>query len=151
MTGLTAMLAGVSSIYGAGMLEMGITMDLGQLVADNEIVEMCKYVYGGVPVNDVTMAVEEIVAIGPGNGYLSTKSTLKGFHTLTDTKFIDRQVREAWEACGSPGFYQSCKDEAKRILAEHQVPPLPDDVAAEVRSIVDRVDREAGVTERVPS
>lgn len=140
------MLAGVSSIYGAGMLEMGITMDLGQLVADNEIIEMCKFVYGGVPVNDVTMAVEEIVRVGPGNEYLSKKSTLQGFHALTDTKFIDRQVREAWEGCGSPGFYQSCKDEAKRILAEHEVPPLSDDVAAEVRSIVDRVDREAGVT-----
>jgi trimethylamine--corrinoid protein Co-methyltransferase len=144
------MLAGVSSIYGAGMLEMGITFDLGQLVADNEIVEMCRFLYGGVPVNDLSMAVEEIVAVGPGGDYISRDSTLKGMYALTNTNLIDRQVREAWEEAGSPEFYANAKKEAKRILAEHEVEPLPDDVAAEVRSIVDRVDRECGVSYESP-
>ena len=145
------MLAGVSSIYGAGMLEMGITFDLGQLVADNEIVAMSRFVYGGIPVNDLTMVVEEIIEVGPGNDYISRDSTLKGMRALTDTSLIDRQVREAWEATGSPEFYVQAKKEAKRILAEHEVEPLPEDVAAEVRSIVQRVDRECDVTADVPA
>lgn len=145
------MLAGVSSIYGAGMLDLGNTVDGGQLVADNEIIGMCKYVYRGLPVNDFTLAVEEIVEVGPGKDYISLDSTLKHMRTLTDAKLMDRQVREAWEACGSPSFYQKAKDEAMRILAEHEVPPLPEDVAAEVRSIVERVDREAGVISKVPA
>lgn len=144
------MLAGVSSIYGAGMLEMGITFDLGQLVADNEFVAMSKYLYGGVPVNDLTMAVEEIVEVGPGGDFIARDSTLKGMYALTNPDLIDRQVREAWEGAGSPAFYDQAKKEAKRILAEHEVEPLPDDVAAEVRSIVERVDRECGVTFESP-
>lgn len=145
------MLAGVSSIYGAGMLDLGNTVDSAQLVADNEIIEMCKYVYQGLPVNDFTLAVEEIVEVGPGEGYIARDSTLKHMRMLTDGKLIDRQVREAWEMAGSPDFYEKAKTEAKRILAEHEVPPLPEDVAAEVRSVVERVDREAGITHVVPA
>jgi trimethylamine--corrinoid protein Co-methyltransferase len=144
------MLAGVSSIYGAGMLEMGITFDLGQLVADNEFVAMSKFLYQGMPVNDLTMAVDEIVEVGPGGDYISRESTLKGMYGLTNTNLIDRQVREAWEAAGSPEFYANAKKEAKRILAEHEVEPLPEDVADQVRSIVKRVDRECGVTFESP-
>jgi trimethylamine--corrinoid protein Co-methyltransferase len=144
------MLAGVSSIYGAGMLEMGITFDLGQLVADNEIVAMSKYLYAGIPVNDLTMVVDEIVEVGPGGDYISRESTLKGMSGLTNSNLIDRQVREAWEAAGSPEFYANAKKEARRILAEHEVEPLPDDVAAEIRTIVQRVDRECGVTFESP-
>jgi trimethylamine:corrinoid methyltransferase-like protein len=69
---------------------------------------------------------------------------------MTNPALIDRQVREAWEEAGSPVFYEQAKKEAKRILAEHEVEPLPDDVAAEVRSIVKRVDSECGVTWESP-
>jgi trimethylamine--corrinoid protein Co-methyltransferase len=144
------MLAGVSSIYGAGMLEMGMTVDLGQLVADNEIVGMCKFLYGGIPVNDITMMVEEIVEVGPGKDFMSRDSTYRGMRSMTNPELIDRQVREAWEEAGSPDFYVQAKKEAKRILAEHEVPQLDADVAAEVRSVVERVDRECGVTFEAP-
>ena len=71
-------------------------------------------------------------------------------YALTNTHLIDRQVREAWEAAGSPEFYANAKTEARRILAEHEVEPFPDDVAAEVRSVVKRVDLECGVTWESP-
>jgi trimethylamine--corrinoid protein Co-methyltransferase len=111
---------------------------------------MSKYLYAGIPVNDLTMVVDEIVEVGPGGDYISRESTLKGMSGLTNSNLIDRQVREAWEAAGSPEFYANAKKEARRILAEHEVEPLPDDVAAEIRTIVQRVDRECGVTFESP-
>ena len=65
---------------------------------------------------------------------------------LSTTKLIDRQVREAWEAAGSPDFYQTARQEARRILAEHEVEPLPDEVAEEIRAIVAHADSEIGAT-----
>ena len=40
ITGILPALAGANVIYGSGMLEMGITFDLAQLVLDNEIAGM---------------------------------------------------------------------------------------------------------------
>jgi trimethylamine--corrinoid protein Co-methyltransferase len=137
LTGLLAMLAGASTICGPGMLETGVTFDVAQLVADAEIVAMTKHVRRGIPVNDRTTFVDEIISVGAGNEFLSSKSTLKGARSLSQTKLIDRQVREAWEAAGSPDYYEQAKKEARRILAEHEIEPLPADVAQEVRAIVE--------------
>ena len=56
-------------------------------------------------------------------------------------------MREASEAAGSPDFYEKARDEAKRLLAEHKVEPLPDDVAEQIHAVVVRADEEVGVFE----
>lgn len=140
-----AVLAGVSTIYGPGMLEMGVTFDIAQLVADNEIVAMTKYCRGGIPVSDATILADEIAAVGPGGEFLSSEGTLRGMRAQSATKIIDRQVREAWQNAGSPAYYETARREAKRILAEHEIPLLPDDVTAEITAILDKADKAAGV------
>ena len=60
-----AALAGANLIYGAGMIESGVTFDCGQLVMDNEIARMIKHVVNGIPVDDETLAVEDIAGVGP--------------------------------------------------------------------------------------
>ena len=131
-------------IYGPGMLEAGITFDLAQLVVDAELIAMTKYCRAGIPVNDATTAIEDIMAVGPGGNFLESASTLRGVRDLSTTKLIDRNVREAWEAAGSPDFYEAARQEARRLLREHEVEPLPDDVADEVRAIVAEADAEVG-------
>ena len=142
---MMALLAGASVIFGPGMLEAGITFDLAQLVADNELIRMSKYCRGGIAVNDATTAVEEIMRVGPAGNYLEEESTLRGLSGLSTTKLIDRKVREAWEEAGSPDFYQQARREARRILAEHEPVPLPDDVAEQIHAVVVRADEEVGV------
>lgn len=134
------MLAGASTIYGPGMLESGMTFDAAQLVADNEFVAMTRYVRSGIAVNDATSSLEEIMQVGPAGNYLELESTLTGARGLSAPKLIHRNVREAWEAEGSPDFYLEARKEAKRILAEHEVSPLPDGMRAEIRSIVAKAD-----------
>lgn len=141
-----ALLAGASVIYGPGMLEAGITFDLAQLVVDAELIAMTKYCRAGIPVSDATTAVEEIMAVGPAGHFLERASTLRGMRDLSTTKLIDRQVRESWEAAGAPVFYESARREARRILAEHEVEPLPDEVTEQMRAIVAEADREVGST-----
>ena len=136
LTGLTTLLAGSSIIYGPGMLESGMTFDPAQLVIDDEIVAMTRFLKKGVAVNDATTAIEEIIAVGPAGNFLERESTLRGFRSLTSPRLIDRKVREAWEADGSPDFYQKARERARQILAEHEVEPLDGDVLAEIRSIV---------------
>ncbi len=140
-----AALAGANLIYGAGMIESGVTFDCGQFVMDNEFARMIKHVVGGIPVDDETLAVDDIAAVGPFKDFLSLDATLKFMRAQSQPKYMDRRVREDWEAAGASDAYAVAKDAAVRILDEHHPEPLPDDVAARIHAIVEETDRVAGV------
>ena len=53
-------LSGCNVIYGSGMLEMGITFDLAQLVLDNEVAGLIKRAVRGIEVNDETLSLDTI-------------------------------------------------------------------------------------------
>jgi trimethylamine:corrinoid methyltransferase-like protein len=100
LTGLAAALAGTNLIYGPGMLDSGNTLDCAMMVVDDEIARMIRKFVGGVKVDDVTLAVDEICSIAPFGDYLSTDFTLAHMRGLTISTLLDRRVRGEWEAHG---------------------------------------------------
>jgi len=138
-------LAGANLIYGLGMIEMGMTIDFGQLVMDNEFAKMIKFILQGIPVNDQMLAVDVIHEIGVGKDFLSHDSTFNHMRSQSQPKLIDRRMREDWEASGSTDIYQRALEEARHILETHKPDPLPDDVLASMRSIVEGAEEELGV------
>ena len=64
MTGLLPVFAGANIIYGGGILDSGIVMSLGQLVADADVIRMYRKAQEGIPVNDITMALDVIREVG---------------------------------------------------------------------------------------
>ena len=132
-------------VYGLGMLEMGVTLDFGQLVMDNEFAGMIKHVLNGIPVNDETLAVDVIHSVGPFRDFLGTKHTLKHMRSQSQPKLIDRRRRPKWEELGSTDIYQRACEKAREILETHQPDPLPDGVLAEIRSIIEEAEKELGV------
>jgi trimethylamine---corrinoid protein Co-methyltransferase len=146
ITGILPALAGANVIYGLGMLEMGITFDLAQLVWDHEIAEMILYSLKGVPVNDATLAVDVIKEMGIGKDYLSHPTTLENMRSQSPARLIDRRMREDWEAAGSKDAYQRAHDRMIHVLETYEPPKLPDDVLRNVRSIVVEAEKELGVS-----
>jgi trimethylamine---corrinoid protein Co-methyltransferase len=138
-------LAGANLIYGLGMIEMGMTIDFGQLVMDNEFARMIKFLLHGIPVNDETLAVDVIREIGIGKDFLSHDATYKHMRSQSQPQLMDRRMREEWEASGSTDIYARASQEAIRILETHKPDPLPDDVLATIRSIVAEAEKELGV------
>jgi trimethylamine--corrinoid protein Co-methyltransferase len=141
-------LAGANLIYGAGMIESGVTFDFGQLVMDNEFVRMVRHAVGGVPVTDELLGVDDIREVGPFGDFLSLDSTLKFMRSQSQSRLIDRRVREDWAADGGSDLYARSTAEARRLLDEHEPEPLPDDVLREIRAIVDGADRDAAARSR---
>lgn len=140
-------LAGANLIYGVGQLETGITVDYGQLVMDDEFISMVKYVLKGIPVNDETLAVDVIREIGPQGNFLAHDHTFKHMRTeQTHPDLIDRRMRQDWESAGRKGLYDKAWEKARHILKTHQPEPLPAEVAAAIRSIVDEAEHELGVS-----
>ncbi len=138
-------MAGANLIYGAGMIESGVTFDLAQFVIDNEIARMIKMVVGGIPVHDEALAVDDIHSVGPFGDFLSLDSTYRHMRDLSQPDILDRRTRDDWQARGSKDLYTEAVEKARDIIAEHTPEPLPDDVAARIRAIVNETDRAAGV------
>jgi trimethylamine--corrinoid protein Co-methyltransferase len=141
-------LAGANLIYGLGMLEMGMTIDYGQLVMDNEFARMIKHTVGGIPVNDENLAVDVIKEIGPFKDFLSHETTYRYMRSQSQPRLIDRRMREDWERDGGTDIYTRAVEEAKYILENHKPEPLPEAVRAELRSIVEDAEKKLGIAQR---
>ena len=145
LTGLTVALAGASLVYGAGMLDSGITFDCAQLVMDNEFARMIKFVVRGIQVDDEMLMVEDIAKVGSFGDFLSLDSTYKHMRTQSAPTLLDRRVREEWQADGSTDLYTRSNAAAREILENHVVEPLDADIVKQMRTFVQKADEERGV------
>jgi trimethylamine---corrinoid protein Co-methyltransferase len=140
-----AALAGANQIYGAGMIESGVTFDCAQLVMDDEIAAMIKHCVMGIPVDDETLAVEDIAQVGAFGDFLSLDATLRHMRSLSQPRLMDRRVREDWEERGGSDLYARARSAALEIVESHTPQPVDPDAARRVRRIVEDADRERGV------
>jgi trimethylamine--corrinoid protein Co-methyltransferase len=138
-------LAGANQIYGAGMIESGVTFDCAQLVIDDEIAAMIKHTVMGMPIDDETLAVEDIAAVGPFGDFLSLDATMRHMREQSQPKYLDRRVREDWKERGGTDLYERARVAALEIIEGHKPEPLDPDAAKQIRAIVEAADRERGV------
>jgi len=138
-------LAGASIIYGAGMIESGVTFDCAQLVMDNEFAAMIKFVVNGVGVSDELLMVDEIHKVGAFGDFLSLDSTYKHMREQSQPRLLDRRVREEWQSDGATDLYARSQAKAREIIETHVPEPLDADVVKEMRAFVARADQERGV------
>ena len=144
MTNLLPAITGSNVIYGMGMLEMGMTMSYEQLLIDQEIVKMTRRILQGIPVNKDTLALDVIKAVGPAGNYLAQRHTMKYMRQeLSTTNLINRIMRESCEKAGSKRIDQVANEQARDILENYKVTPLPDDVKKRIHDIVVEGEEEA--------
>lgn len=130
ITSMCAALAGVNMIYGSGMLELGQTFSLEQMIIDNDIIMMERKLMEGVPVNDVTLAVEATKEIGVGNDFISHPSTMEEIDLASDPRVFDRRMLGEWRADGKKDVVDVAHEIVVDILANREVKPLEADVKA---------------------
>ena len=127
------------------MIESGVTFDSAQFVMDNEIARMIKHIVGGVRVDDESLAVDDIAAVGPFGDFLSLDATMRHMRELSQPEVLDRRVREDWEARGATDLATRTRLQALELLEAHQPLPVDPDAAEQVRGIIQAADREKGV------
>ena len=135
-------MAGANTLYGAGMLELGVTFSLEQLVIDNDIITMIKKAMNGIPVTDETLAVEAIKEVGIGNDFIGHMSTMENMDLPSDPLVINRDMIGDWRAAGRKDLAAAAHDVVVDVLANHVVEPLAADVDEKMRAIVKAADDE---------
>ena len=141
MTCLLPALAGANTLYGAGMLELGMTFSMEQLVIDNDIIKMTKKVLQGVPVNEETLSVESIQKVGIGNNFLALKQTRQLVNYPSDPMLIDRRMFGDWAAAGSKDLAAAAHEKVVDVLKNHVVKPIDADLLKDMKAVVDRADK----------
>jgi len=125
-----------------GMLELGITFDLTQLVMDNEIVKMVSCAVNGISINDENMGLDVIKQVGPGGNFLSAEHTLRHMKEQSHSKLIDRKMWQSWQSSGSKDMAERAHEELLWILKNHKPEPLPPGVPGALHSIVEDAEKE---------
>lgn len=138
-------LAGANLIYGLGMLNGGLTVSFEQLVMDCEFAEMIDFGLGGIPVNDLTLAVDIIKEVGPGKAFLAHRDTFNHRKSQSQPKLLDRRNRGAWEAAGSLDLPAAANVRARKILETHLPEVIAPEILAKVEAIVNEAEDKHGI------
>jgi trimethylamine--corrinoid protein Co-methyltransferase len=130
-------------IAGLGLLDDVTMLSYEQMVIDDEMAKIMARLMQGVTVDDDHLAVDLIKKVGPGGSYLSERHTMQWLHKehfITDV--TDRRTGEAWEADGRKSVVDRAHEKAAKIMREHQVSPVPPDVAKAFEAIVRQADKD---------
>ena len=133
-------MAGVNTIYGSGMLELGQTFSNEQLVIDNDIIAMERKAMEGIPVNDETLAVDVIKEIGVGRDFIGHPTTMANIELASDPTVFNRDMIGDWRAQGSKSCVDVAHDIVVDVLKNHVVAPIDPEIAAKMEAIVKEAD-----------
>jgi trimethylamine--corrinoid protein Co-methyltransferase len=137
---ITSMLSRCNVIHDVGFLEYGNTSSLEMVVMADELIAMSGFFTEGIQVNQETLALEAIARVaggGPGSIFLMDDHTFEHFMQAQFLPLLlDRRRYDSWKEAGATNLYQRCNLEARRILAEHQVEPKPDEMIKGINRIL---------------
>ncbi len=140
MSLLTNTLGGGNIIHDVVYLEAGLTFSLAQLALCDDLLSWIRHYAAPVEISDETLALDVIHEIGPDGQFLDHPHTTRHYKERFYPNLLDRSTFEVWEARGGKTLAERAAEKVTRILAEHQVEPLPADVAGRLRHIVQRAE-----------
>jgi len=136
---LTACLAGGNLVHDIGYLDSGLTSSLEMICLGDELIPMCRTIARGLDISDETLALDVIDRVGPGGNFLGDEQTARLCRTAHYIPTVlDRRNLDGWLAAGGTDLATRLNERARTVLAEHTVEPLPDDVQAAIRAVLDR-------------
>ena len=137
----TAGLIGGNMIHDVGYLEQGLTSSMEMMVASDEIIDMVKRILRGIPVTDVTQALDVIEDVGPGGHYLEHDHTYHRFkNEIWRPKLLDRLNWENWELAGTKTHRDRVHERVIEILETETEPLLDEAMYKELRRICELAD-----------
>ena len=128
-------------LLGVGLLHGSRIWSFEQMLMDCEIFDLIRKIMKGIVVDDEYFAMEAIKSVGPGGNYLAQKHSLKHMHELWLPKYMDRRPYNVWEK-NQDGAREWAKQEAIRILEEHQPDRLDSTLSNELTKIIASVENE---------
>ncbi len=139
--------SGASILAGAGMLNQGNILDPVQLTIDDQLLDYVYRTLQGFVIDDETLAKDVLMAIKPGDEFISLDHTLKYFRTEHILpKCLNRNDRDTWEAEGGKDMEKLASERAIDLLGKHQVIPVANEVKKDFEEITKQLAKVSKVT-----
>jgi len=140
-------LGGVNMISGAGMLDFLACFSVEKLVIDAEAIAMAQRLLAGIEQRTATLATEMFVGMNYKGDFLKQKATrqLFGKEQHLPSPVIDRGSIRTWQQAGGLDTFARAKARVKELLTAYERPALPSEVERELRGIVEREAKKAGM------
>jgi trimethylamine--corrinoid protein Co-methyltransferase len=127
---------------GCGLLNGSKILSYPHMIMETEVYRIVQRRAGGITVDDETLALDVIRKGGPNGTYLAESHTRRHTKEIWRPGIWDRSTYDGWLRGGRKGALSKATEIADGILDGYAPEPLPDDVAAELRALVDRADEE---------
>ena len=127
-------------LLGVGFLHGSRIWSYAEMMMDCEIFSIIEKTMRGIIVNDETLALDTIAAVGPTGNYLTQKHTRQHMLDLFLPQFMDRRPYNIWESKKDDARDWALA-KARKTLAEHQPDPLDPKISAEMTKIITSVDK----------
>lgn len=124
-------------LLGVGLLHGSRIWSYAQMMMDCEIFAIIHKTMQGIVVDDETLALDTIAAVGPGGNFLTQKHTLKHMREIFIPQFMDRRPYNEWDAKRDDARDWALA-KARKLLAEHQPAPLDPKLSAELGKIIEK-------------
>jgi trimethylamine--corrinoid protein Co-methyltransferase len=124
-------------ITGTGTLHGASVYDNVNVVLDAELFHVICEVLEGISVTEETLALEQIAELAAGADPFAHPNTGRPLPELWTPATFSHETLEAWLAAGRPDPRERAREQVRRILAEHEPDPLPEDVDRELLSIIE--------------
>ncbi len=122
-------------LLGVGLLHGSRIWSYAQMLMDCEIFNIVHKMMEGIAVNEETLALETIRAVGPGGNFLAQPHTRKHMRDLWLSTLMDRRAYSVWEE-RRDGAQDWALVRAREILGTHEPVPLDPGIGKEFDRII---------------
>jgi len=129
-------LGGVDLVFDVGNLEAGLAHSPTVMVVTDEIVGMLRRGLSGFEVDDETLALETVRAVGVGETYLGQAHTLRHFRELFTPTLLSIEDRRTWADLGSTTLRARARARIEEILRTHEVAPLEQTAIEAIQAVI---------------
>ncbi|TGE37995.1 trimethylamine methyltransferase [Desulfosporosinus fructosivorans] len=130
-------MSGANLNHDTGYSEYGTTSNLDLVVIADEVLGMARRLTSGIRVDQETLALEVIERVGPGGSYANDDHTDEHAEENYAPRLVNRAARNIWEKSGGKTLTQVANEKVRDIINYHEPAPLPKDIAAKIRDIVE--------------
>ena len=139
MTALMVALSGANNVFGSGLLELGMSFSLEQLVLRNEMISMERRVLKGIEVDERTLSVEAIKEAGVGGDFMARPETIVSLSDSSKAELFNKSMYDEWQADGRDAL-ERAHAKVLDILENHRCVPIDADARAELDRIIGSAD-----------
>jgi trimethylamine--corrinoid protein Co-methyltransferase len=126
-------------MHAVGWLDGGLSTSFEKFIIDVDMLAMFYHFLSGFIIDDDTLALDMIAAVGPGGHHFGTPHTQARYRSeFYQSALADRQGYDTWLEAGGLDTAQRAKLIWKELLAQYEAPPLDPAIKDALQAYVER-------------